>query len=196
MDPNRTEIADSNITLPRSVLEGTLDLWSQASERHFFPIVGGSMFPLLQEGDQVLVAHGAANARRGDIILFRQAETTIAHRLLHIRKSADAILFIAKGDNVPHADPPVSASAVIGRVVAIRRANRLMSLETPRQRIFGAVIANLAIISEQVDNKSHRLKQRCLGSQPNRATAFLRRSAQALLARVLRIARTLASRDA
>jgi signal peptidase I len=195
MNPSHFDMPEIKDTaMPRGILEATVDLWSQAGQHHFFPIAGSSMFPLLQEGDQVLVAHGSADARRGDIIVFRQGETTIAHRMLYSRKSVAKLVFIAKGDNVPHADPPVSASAIVGRVVAVKRGNRFTSLETPAWRMSGKVIAGITIVSEQFTAWSHIFKYKFLGPQPNRATAFLRRNAQAFFSFTLRVVRALASR--
>jgi hypothetical protein len=195
MNPAHIDMPGTKDTpLPHSILEATLDLWSQAGQRHFFPIVGNSMFPLLQEGDQVLVVHGSADARRGDIIVFRQGETTIAHRMLYSRKSVAGLVFIAKGDNVPQADPPVSVSAIVGRVVALRRGNRFTSLDTPVWRMSGKMIAGVTMVSEQFTTWSHIFKYRFWGPQPNRATAFLRRNAQAFFSFSLRVVRVLASR--
>jgi signal peptidase I len=181
-------------SLPHSVLEATLDLWSQAGQHHFFQIVGSSMFPLLQEGDQVLVRHCSTEVQRGDIIVFRQGDATIAHRVVHIRKSVAGVLFIAKGDNVPQSDPPVNVSAIVGRVVAVKRGTRFTSLEIPVWRISGKVIAGITIVSEQSTAWSHIFKYKFLGPQPNRVTAFLRRNAQAFFSFTLRVVRALAGR--
>lgn len=195
MNPTHIDMPETKDTaLPRSILEAASDLWDQAGQQHFFPIAGSSMFPLLQEGDQVLVAHGSADARRGDIIVFRQGAITIAHRMLYSRKTVAGLVFVAKGDSVPHADPPVSASAIVGRVVAVKRGNRLFSMETPGWQMLGKMIAGVAVISEKLDVNSHTLKQRFLGPQPNRVTCFLRRKVQSFFSRSLRAVRTLASR--
>ncbi len=86
------------------------------------------MFPLLREGDRVLVAHGWAGIRRGDVLVFRQQDRSlVAHRVLRIHHSGQAgPIFFTKGDNTPNFDPPLNASQIVGRVLSVKRGGRSM----------------------------------------------------------------------
>jgi signal peptidase I len=190
MDTSNTKPAP----LPGHVLEAVLDVWSQAGEQHFIPIAGGSMLPLIRDGDQALVAHGHAGVRRGDVIVFRREGQLIAHRVLHIYVGDDGPTFVTKGDNAPQLDSPLSADEVVGRVLAIERGNRYMSLDTTAWQIVGWLIAVGTLVWVKLYGWSQDLKQRLLGPQPNRLTTFLRRSALAFFSLALQVVQAILCR--
>lgn len=154
-----------------TLLKATLNAWSRTQGQHWLPITGRSMHPLLQEGDHVLVVHGHANVRRGDIAVFQQGGKLIAHRVIGISGSGMAARFVTKGDHTLHFDPPVDPDRMVGRVVAVKRGDRLRSLHTPAWRIMGWLIAISTAPWQAVDGWIRLLKPR----QPNRLVAFLRR---------------------
>ena len=105
---------------PASTLAALRDL---ARERPVEVTVrGGSMAPLLADGERVAVAP----ARRywpGDVVVFQAADgRMLVHRLLGFRRSGGAIACITRGDAVSGQDPPVPLSSLLGRVVAPERA--------------------------------------------------------------------------
>jgi len=76
-----------------------------------------SMGPLVQPGDRLrLSALDPAGARPGTIVAYRRGDTLIVHRLLAVTPAG----FVTKGDALPDTDAPVAASAIVGRVAAIR----------------------------------------------------------------------------
>src|ERR1039458_6150780 len=86
---------------------------------------GTSMLPSLWPGD-LLTIQCAANDEvvSGDIVLVMRDNRFFVHRLIERRQDQNRLLWITKGDAVPHEDPPVAASELLGRVTGIRRANR------------------------------------------------------------------------
>jgi len=138
IDPPESKIP---ITLPTKVLAVALDKWGQTGEEHLIPIIGKSMRPLIQPGDQVWIKHGYVNVRRGDVIVFLQEEKMVAHRLLRICKDGSKTMVITKGDNTSYLDSPISAHQVIGRVLKIKRGDRWISIDTQVWRIGGWLIA-------------------------------------------------------
>ena len=144
-----------------------LAAWAQSGTHHHIPISGCSMLPTLRDGDVVLVSHGSAGVRRGDILVFCYREPTpacppgdsltrplahsltrsltesppphllIAHRVLRVRPGPSGPTFLTKGDNVSSFDPPPRATEIIGRVVAIERDDQTISLDTPAWRALG-----------------------------------------------------------
>src|SRR5881628_3727236 len=81
------------------------------------------MAPTIEDGDRVLVAPAAPESLRpGDIVKFRVEGTFVMHRLVRCHRDADGTrTFVFRGDNAPANDPPVTATAVIGRAIAVER---------------------------------------------------------------------------
>ncbi len=129
----RTNVNHPPLQAP--AIEAVLDIWGQAGERHFIPISGNSMLPIIRDGDRALTAHGCASVRRGDVVIFRRNGQMVAHRVMRIRDGGCA--FVTKGDNAPHFDPPLSAGEIVGRVLAVERNGRRMSLDTAAWRVLG-----------------------------------------------------------
>jgi signal peptidase len=80
----------------------------------------GSMSPVLETGDIVIVAKVPANTLKiGDIIEYRRDKNTnIVHRVIAINDSSGAKTFTTKGDANQNADEaPVLLENVIGKVV-------------------------------------------------------------------------------
>jgi signal peptidase I len=121
--------------LPEKVIESALDLWAQAKKEHEVPIRGGSMFPILKEGDVARVIHGGENHEPGDIVVFRKDWGLIAHRvLLHFEDDSGSRFYITQGDRCRFPDPPVKEGEIIGRVVGVLRAGRFLTFEQCQQK--------------------------------------------------------------
>jgi len=136
-----------------AALDAALRLWQTTGRRHTIPIEGSSMLPLLRHGDQVAVAHGLDDLRRGDVIVFRRGDRLVAHRLLKTGRQT----FITKGDHTLHLDAPVPAAAVLGRVIGMRRGARFAALDTPAWRQAGALIAALSAGAARVARLGRRV---------------------------------------
>ena len=122
------------------MLHAIVNVWDQTSEKFTIPIVGRSMYPLIREGDNVLVECGYSQIRRGDIIAFRSENKLIVHRVLTISEKGTGFSVTTKGDNVPHLDPVVSHREIIGKVSAIKRGEKMLSLDTFSGRSTGWLI--------------------------------------------------------
>ena len=137
------------------IISVTLDLWSQSEVQHFIPIVGRSMYPLIDEGDFVLVSHGNTQIRCGDIVIFRLEEVLITHRVLAITHiSETGFEFHTKGDNSSYLDPALKTNDILGRVLAIKRGERLLSIDNPIWHWLNMQIANAMLVS----NRSYHRK--------------------------------------
>lgn len=122
-----------------TTLAAALALWQHSGQRHDFPVQGSSMEPLLRPGDVVEVVHRPGPLHCGDVIVFKQGDSVVVHRLL--RQNRKRGRFLARGDNRLDADPPVTAADVVGRVVAVRRGSRTVRLDTAFWRAAGRLIA-------------------------------------------------------
>jgi signal peptidase I len=121
-----------------------------------------SMWPTLSPGDAVLV-RGAqpGEPRVGDIVVGKWGEGWRAHRLVDRRCEAGQTLFVTQGDNSGVADEAWPASQLVGVVVAVRRGEREVNLQSARARWAGAGLAFLLY--------SRRVAQRAPGQLARRA---------------------------
>lgn len=159
--------------LSAPVLDAALDVWSQAGKQHFVAVTGRSMLPLIRDGDRVLITHSAGGVRRGDVILFRREGMLIAHRVLQSCEAGST--FVTKGDNAFDLDPTLNAREIVGRVRAIEREGRCMSLETTPWRIVGWLIATGTLAWMRLYEWGRVLKRKLLGPRPNLLAVFVRR---------------------
>ncbi len=174
-----------------SITEAVLEIWAERKARNRLKIAGNSMFPLIKDGDSVLVEHGAAGIRRGDIIVFRRGNDLAAHRVLCICDSDAGPTFTAKGDNAPRPDRPLSADKIVGRVLVVERGGRYMSLDTAIWRGIGWLIAASTLAWRRLCGWSQVLGQRGSGPRPHRLTARLRRGVQVFFSFALQVVRAL-----
>lgn len=97
-----------------------------------FPVKGNSMAPLIHnEGDLLIVKRDIAELQRGDILLYQDGEQLLAHRLLRIFYNENgSVSYLTKGDRSNIPDPWVKSEQVAGRVIAIRRGDSVMTLDS------------------------------------------------------------------
>jgi hypothetical protein len=103
---------------------------------------GHSMRPTILDGEVVTVAPISAHAiRRSDILLYQIKGRVIAHRVTGIKKRQDAgYSFILRGDALACAER-VEEEQVLGRVVAVERDGRRLSLTSQRAKLLHAARA-------------------------------------------------------
>ena len=78
------------------------------------------MLPTLEDGQRVAIRPGPRHLERGDLLLFRQVDYLVVHRLLGGTASEDGRPCLrTRGDGKQLFDPPVERSQVKGRVIAI-----------------------------------------------------------------------------
>lgn len=110
-------------------------------------VSGKSMHPLIKHGDSIRIEKCAPGALAiGDIITFNKKGIYFTHRVLWRTKKGNRIGLITKGDNEINIDPPVSANHILGKVVAIGRANRTLRLETPSWRFMNRLLGFLFLL--------------------------------------------------
>jgi signal peptidase I len=85
---------------------------------------GSSMLPSLWPGDIVTIeSTSCAAAVPGDLVLVRR---NVLHRVKEKHDCAGRLCLITCGDAVPHSDPPVESSELLGRVARIQRNQRIL----------------------------------------------------------------------
>jgi len=110
-------------------------------------VTGKSMHPLMRQGDSIRLEKCAPGTLAiGDIITFKKDGIYLTHRVLWTTKKGNRIGLITKGDNEINIDPPVSANHILGKVVAIGRANRTLRLRTPSWRFINRLLGVLFLV--------------------------------------------------
>lgn len=98
------------------------------SPTRVFTSAGGSMLPLLEPGDEVWVR--GREARPGDVVVYARfggrAPSLVVHRLTASGAT--------RGDASDADDPPQRPEDFVGRVVAVRRGETVLHLDSRRGR--------------------------------------------------------------
>ena len=102
--------------LIREVVRAGGELWVSGS--------GQSMHPTVRHADQVLVVPLDRPARRWDVVLVPYGPRLMLHRVVHVAGEA----LYTRGDARSHNDPAVLSRDVVGRAVAVKRAERVTPL--------------------------------------------------------------------
>src|SRR5581483_7339738 len=78
---------------------------------------GNSMYPAICDGDIVHVAPASADKlKKGDIVLFTDANVVRAHRLIAADSAHD--VYVTRGDAGEQSDAPIQSCQIIGKVLA------------------------------------------------------------------------------
>jgi len=89
--------------------------------------LGWSMVPSILPGDTVFISNcGITEVDRGDIVLFSREQRFFIHRVITIDDCGDQQMLATRGDAMPHNDPPVRASELLGKVEHIIRNGKLI----------------------------------------------------------------------
>ncbi|GEM_PF-2833822 len=92
-------------------------------------VVGFSMFPTLQPGDEVIdLNHGVFHV--GDVVAFCAEDRYFLHRIVKIENKK----IFTKGDNNTDMDPlPIKESDIMGRVEKVRRDKKIFKVRNGLQ---------------------------------------------------------------
>ena len=109
------------------------DLWHKLYTKNgkaWLTVSSGSMAPMIQVGDKVLVKQTAPqHIRFGDIIVFKEAGKLITHRVIGKQVSDRHVIFMQKGDSNTSATYVLSEN-VIGKVVCIGKEDKIIRLDS------------------------------------------------------------------
>jgi len=100
---------------------------------------GSSMVPSIYPGDLLTVrSNAAADARRGEIVFFLLGGRPFVHRVTRKWPERNRIAFATRGDALPKEDPSVDASQLLGRVTAIQRRGKYVTIISRPGRLMRA----------------------------------------------------------
>jgi signal peptidase len=115
-----------------------------------FQARGQSMHPLIRSNDYLHVEPmDAEGIVRGDVVLAAAERGLTAHRVVHIARAASGELVLTtRGDNVPHCDPLLPASRLLGRVLHAERNGRAVYVGGDRRlMLFVRRLTEKAVLS-------------------------------------------------
>lgn len=116
-------------------LEVCADLLARGN-RVRFRAEGWSMHPTIRHGELITVATvSACDIGPGDILLCHVGRTIFAHRLVCMTQVEDKLRLTLRGDGTCGCDGPITPQQVLGRVTAVDRDGRCVTLAGRRARL-------------------------------------------------------------
>jgi len=102
-----------------------------------FRAPGRSMYPTIRENEAITVEPVAPqDVKVGDIILYRSEKSVVAHRVIRIEKGrGNTLRFILREDTWGTLDAPVEADQILGKVVSVERAGRIIDVYSKRVKM-------------------------------------------------------------
>jgi len=101
------------------MLYAAVEMLGRAGQRGTVRVQGQSMMPTLQSGDLLAIDFDRARLRRGRLLIYRQVEYLVVHRLLGHASSDDGRPSLrTRGDGLSQFDPFLDPENVIGQVLA------------------------------------------------------------------------------
>ena len=121
-------------------IQELLDALLTATGEGRFRILSGSMSPLIERDDRIVVKPSAAGEiQLLDIILFKEAGVFMAHRVISVERKKQKTLFLQKGDASAYA-ALIPSDSVMGKVTAIEKKGRLIELTRGRGRVLNVFL--------------------------------------------------------
>lgn len=100
------------------------------------------MLPTLGDGQRIAVELGSAPPERGDLLLYRQLDYLVVHRMLgSARLAGGGPGLRTRGDGKPGLDPPLDPKRVLGRVVALEARGEWWDLDASGARLYAIAAA-------------------------------------------------------
>jgi hypothetical protein len=119
------------------------ELYREACDRGktlSFRIISNSMSPLIEVGDEVRVNRAEmSRVRIGDVVAFHEGPKVVVHRIIGRSWSKQQLVFRHRGD-AGAVSGKIPAGNVIGRVYAVKKKGKEISLGAPRFVIGGRVM--------------------------------------------------------
>jgi hypothetical protein len=122
-------------------LDAAIGLLALNGRRAILPMIGESMRPTLAPGERVLVEFDPTRLERGDLVLYRQLDYLVVHRVLGPASRENDPALRTRGDGTSALDPPLERSRVRGRVTAIERDGAWFLLDGEGARAFALAVA-------------------------------------------------------
>jgi hypothetical protein len=132
----------SDPKLRRELVLAAVELMGRDGREGQVRVQGESMLPTLRPGQLLAVDFAPAPAARGDLLVFRQGDLLLVHRVLGSARPLDGRPRLrTRGDGAPQLDPAVDLDRVMGRVVAFEAADGWRSVRGGPARVYARCLA-------------------------------------------------------
>ena len=126
----------------------------------WFRIVSGSMQPLIDVHDRVLaVKTNPVEVKPGHIILFKNSQALVTHRVVKRIYENGNLFFLQRGDREGLAGM-ISAKSVLGKIVALEKNGLVLSLDQGRGRIIDTFLGIKNCTGYKISKKVGAIKDR------------------------------------
>ena len=116
------------------------DEFFQMKGNGWFRIVSGIMSPLIEINDRVFVKKvNPFEVRPKDIILFKDDDVLVTHRVVNFSRNDGKTMILQKGDASNHASL-ISTETVMGKVKAIERKGKFLNLDSRYGRVINGFL--------------------------------------------------------
>ena len=135
------------------------EMWREVCDKGAllrFRVSSGSMMPVLNVGDVVIVSGVEPSAVRiGDIVAFQNGSDVLVHRVISRQWSSNQLLFRHRGDSAVSGGIFTSDN-LIGRVISVDKEGHEFSLDTPWYTINNKIIGWRLRIVERINYRYPR----------------------------------------
>jgi signal peptidase I len=119
-----------------------------------------SMQPMFDKKDILIVKK--EKIRKGDVIVCKSKKVIYAHRCVREIKKNNKIYYILKGDNLYYLDLKIEEKEILGKIVKIKRGNKIINLNSRFWRVIGYFISFISLIQsklmvDRTENKNSRI---------------------------------------
>lgn len=148
------------ITLIENKLDFSLQLMEEKGKIHL-RLSGFSMYPFLKEGDVALIKkEDISTLKIGDVIVFKQEQKMIAHRLMEIKKIGNQYELITKGDTSKKNDPLFSEHSYVGKIISFHRNEKNVTITSNYFELIGRIIVKTSRLNTPVFVLNKRIWKR------------------------------------
>jgi len=132
----------SDPKLRREQVLAAVDLMGRDGREGQVRVAGESMLPTLRPGQLLRVDFAPGPAARGDLLVFRQGDLILVHRVLGSARPLEGRPRLrTRGDGAPVLDPAVDLDRVLGRVLALEDADGWRSVRGGPARVYARWVA-------------------------------------------------------
>ena len=116
--------------LSEQYLKTVLDIWRERGEQSICSISGNCMFPIIKDGDTLVIEYGNENLRVGDVVVFGSPDEIYVHRVVRIYHRDGKEIFLLKADQHLAFHQPVTRDQILGKVIEARNTNKHLYLDS------------------------------------------------------------------
>jgi len=118
-----------------------LEFWHRGRVRTPLVLEGDCMSPMLNDGDEIVIAHGDDRPRFGDIVAFRRDGRVLVQRAIGTCAAEGRTVYEVKPDAQGLRAARVAQEAIVGRVVEVRHADGRWDLGSAPWRLVNFIMA-------------------------------------------------------